>query len=200
MPFFTVLVNWLLENKRPANSTLLAIAIAFTGVLLVVTRGELTTLFVDSTYGDVLILIGSIAWVLYTRSASQFCNWSTLRFTTLSTLAGTFSIIIITGTLTVFGIAQVPQISLLPKLAGHIFYIVGLASIVGVLFWNQGVRIMGSLNGTLFISLVPVSALVIGIAYGNRLYLSEVVGVMLIMLALLANNLFMRRKPQTGLV
>jgi len=194
MPLIAALVGWASDGQRPPGYTLVLIVVALAGVLLVVTRGDLTVLLQgNSAFGDVLILIGAVAWVLYTRSAPRFRGWSSLRFTTLTTLAGTVSVLIITGILTVLGVAHVPQLALLPDLAGHIVYIVGLATIVAVLFWNQGIRVVGPINGVLFINLVPVSAFVIGIAVGNKLYLSELVGATLILVALVVNNLFVRR-------
>jgi len=195
MPLIAALIGWVSNGQRPPGYTLVLIILALAGVLLVVTRGNFTVLLQSkSTFGDVLILFGATAWVLYTRSAPRFRGWSSLRFTTLTVLAGTVSTLIITGTLTAFGVAHVPHLTLLPDLTWHIVYIVGLATIVAVLFWNQAIRVVGPINGVLFINLVPVSAFIIGITVGNKLYPLELVGTALILIALVANNLFARQQ------
>lgn len=195
MPLITVLVNWVAQGQRPSAPTLATIVLAFIGVLLVITRGDPATLLHgDSALGDVLMLMGSLTWVLYTRSAAKFSHWSALRFTTLTALAGTTSIVVITTTLTAFNIAHVPNPALLPALSGHIFYIVVFATIVAVLFWNQGIRIIGVLDGILFINLVPVIALIIGALNGSTLYPAELVGTALTLIALIASNLLARRQ------
>jgi drug/metabolite transporter (DMT)-like permease len=200
MPLIAAIVNWVSTGERPPGYTLVAIGVAFAGVVLVITQGDISTLlYGESAFGDALMLMGSVAWVLYTRSATRFSHWSPLRFTTLTTLAGTSSILFITGTLTLFNIAHVPDLSLLPDLTGNIIYIIVLATIVAVLFWNQGIRVMGVLNGMLFINLVPVSAFIIGLSYGNELHPVELIGAALTLTALVANNLLARRQQSMRL-
>jgi len=194
MPLISALVSSVSQRKRPASYTLVTIAVAFTGVFLIITHGDPSTfIYGNNVFGDGLMLMGSVAWVLYTRSAALFNNWSSLRFTTLTILAGTASILFITGTLTFFKIAHIPQLSLLLDLAGNLIYIIILATIVAVLFWNQGIRVMGVLNGMLFINLVPVTAFIVGIGYGKKLYSIELIGAVLTLTALVANNLLVRR-------
>lgn len=197
MPLIVALVNWISNGERPPGYTLLAIIIAFIGVLLVITRGDVSNLFYgESAFGDCLMLMGSVSWVIYTRSASRFSNWSTLRFTTLTILSGTISIVAITGTLTVLNIAQLPTLDLMNEQAFNILYIIGPATIVAVLFWNQGIRVVGVLNGMLFINLVPITAFAIGLIGGNELHSTELIGAVITLVALISNNLIARRQTR----
>jgi drug/metabolite transporter (DMT)-like permease len=67
--------------------------------------------------------------------------------------------------------------------------------VLAVLAWNAGIAILGPANGVLFINLVPITAFAIGVAQGHRFGASEIIGVVLVIGALLANNLA-ARSPQ----
>ena len=199
MPLIAALISWVADGQRPSGPALGLIALALSGVLLVITHGDPEVLLHgDTAFGDMFILVGAIAWVLYTRSVPRFNGWSSLRFTTLTTLAGTASIVLATGALTLSGAAHLPRLETLPEVAVNIVYIVVLATIAAVLFWNYGIHVLGPLNGMLFINLVPISAFIIGLARGFAPYPAEFAGAALTLLALVANNLLARRASALG--
>ena len=81
MPLMTALVNWGMRGTRPASHTLVAIAIALTGVVLVVSNGHLSALSASGQVGgDLLLLLGALCWVFYTLGAARFTHWSPLRW------------------------------------------------------------------------------------------------------------------------
>jgi drug/metabolite transporter (DMT)-like permease len=89
MPLLTALVLWLRKGVRPARATLSCMALALAGVALVISRGSLSYLASGQMgYGDLLILLGTLCWVIYTMEAASYAAWSPLRFTALSALGG----------------------------------------------------------------------------------------------------------------
>ena len=72
-------------------------------------------------------------------------------------------------------------------------YIVGIASVLGVLSWNAGNKLLGVVNGVLFINFVPVTVFAIRIAQGHHFQPIEFVGAALVIGALIANNVVVRR-------
>ncbi|VAW73774.1 hypothetical protein MNBD_GAMMA12-278 [hydrothermal vent metagenome] len=195
MPFIALLINWLSLGKRPPYQDMLAIAFAFVGIILIITRGNFSSLLeMDSIFGDCLTLLGALSWVFYTRSAIRFNHWSPLRFTTLTVILGTMSIIVITVVLTLVNIAHAPELTLLNEQLVSLLYIVGPATIIAILFWNRGIKTVGISNGMLFVNLVPVVAFSIGYYQGNSLHSMELVGASIVLVTLAISNLASRRK------
>ena len=68
-----------------------------------------------------------------------------------------------------------------------------IASVLGVLSWNAGNKLLGVVNGVLFINFVPVTVFAIRIAQGHHFQPIEFVGAALVIGALIANNVVVRR-------
>lgn len=194
MPLMTALVNWGLRGMRPASHTLFAIALALTGVALVVTNGHLSALAAAGQVGgDLLLLLGALCWVFYTLGAARFAHWSPLRYTTLTCLLGVLSIFAATVAMTRLGHIHLPTVTALQDGLWALAYMVVIGAVVAVLSWNAGIRKLGALNGVLFINFVPVSAFAIGVALGHHFGMAELAGAALVILALVFNSLMSKR-------
>jgi drug/metabolite transporter (DMT)-like permease len=89
-PLVAAVVAWLLRGVRPARATLAFLGVALLGVLLVVTKGRCTGLFAEGTgFGDLLMFLGAVSWVIYTMAGHHFSGWSPLRMTVLTCIPGT---------------------------------------------------------------------------------------------------------------
>jgi drug/metabolite transporter (DMT)-like permease len=66
--------------------------------------------------------------------------------------------------------------------------------LVSMICWNAGTRRIGVLNAMLMLNLVPVVVFAIRFAQGQRFEAIELVGAGLVIGALAANNLYLRRK------
>lgn len=195
MPLITAIVNWLWKGRAPARFTLGAIGTALVGVMLVVTNGHLSSLVTSGeSKGDLLLLLGAVSWVIYTLGAGSFPGWSPLRYTTLTCLLGVMAIFTITGIATIDGAIHVPSIEAIASVEWELAYMIAFASVIAVLGWNAGIKTAGPLNGVLFINFVPVTAFFIGIFQGHRFGSAELMGAMLVIGALIANNLYARRQ------
>ena len=64
--------------------------------------------------------------------------------------------------------------------------------LIALLGWNIGVSILSPINALLFINFVPVTTLLISIYQGNDVTMFDILGTVLIVLSLLANNIFVR--------
>jgi drug/metabolite transporter (DMT)-like permease len=194
MPLMTALVNWGMRGVRPASHTLFAIALALTGVVLVVTDGHLSALSaMGQVGGDLLLLLGALSWVFYTLGAARFAHWSPLRYTTLTCLLGVLSIFAATAAMTRLGHIHPPTAAALQDGLWALAYMVVIGAVIAVLSWNAGIRKLGALNGVLFINFVPVSAFVIGVALGHHFGGAELAGATLVILALVFNSLLSQR-------
>jgi drug/metabolite transporter (DMT)-like permease len=190
-PSMTALAQWLLHGRRPPGFTLGAIALAFCGVVLVVgsqagaTSGKLA--------GDLLVLAGAVSWIAYNLMQAPFAGLGTLRFTTLSCVAGTAVILVVTTFAHAVGAARVPAPSELVAVLPHVAFLAVLGVVAAMLLWNYGQSRVGPLNAILFLNLMPVVTYAIRLAQGARFTWAEWGGAALVVGALIANNLYQRR-------
>lgn len=194
MPIITVIINMLLKKNNPDKATLIYILIALIGVAMVITRGDIHTLTEQgSISSDLLILTGTTCWVIYTMGGATVKGWSPLRYTALSASLGTITTLVATYIATSIGYISMPSINTVLSVGPQMLYLILIAGVVAVISWNTGIKILGAVNGILFINLVPITAFTIGIFQGHQFTVVEVVGACITIGALIANNLNARR-------
>jgi drug/metabolite transporter (DMT)-like permease len=194
-PLIAAVIAWLLRGARPARATLALLGVALLGVLLVVTKGRFTGLFAGGTgLGDLLMFLGAVSWVVYTLGAADFPSWSPLRYTALTCLLSLPAILGATAVATATGYVGTPSAADVESVGWQLAYIIGIASVLGVLSWNAGNKLLGASNGVLFINFVPVTVFAIRIAQGHHFQPIEFVGAALVIGALIANNAVIRRE------
>lgn len=193
-PLIAAIVAWQLKGTRPSHSTLGFLALALAGVVLVITKGHFTGLSGGGTgWGDLLMFFGAVSWVIYTLGAAEFPSWSPLRYTTLTCALALPTIFGLTLVATAFGYVAMPSIEAVASVGWQLAYIIGVASLLAVLSWNAGNRILGAANGVLFINFVPITVFAIRIAQGHRFAPIEFVGAALVIGALIGNSIATRR-------
>ena len=75
----------------------------------------------------------------------------------------------------------------------ELLYMSIIAGVIAVFCWNAGNRYISSINGILFMNLVPVLALIGSIFQGYTVDKIEIAGASLTIIALLCNNLWQRK-------
>ncbi len=195
MPLVTALVRWARGGERPTSVMLGASVAALLGAGLVVTKGDFTTL--EGGLGSLLTLLAVVCWVIYTMEAASFPAFSPLRYTTLTALLGTVTIVAITVLADVVGVQHVPSISDIGTVWWEIGFLVLFGAVAAVLAWNTGARLLGAANTSLFIVLVPVVAFAIRIAGGYHPVAAELWGAGIVISALVFANLAGRRPADT---
>ena len=196
-PAIAVLAQWLLERRRPERFTLACIAVAFFGVLLVVTRGGSAfstdmAITVDELIGNSLVFLGSIAWVTYSVSTRSISHWSSARISALTCLFG------VAAATPVWWLAHAAGATYFPvrfdgALIVKIAFLAIFGALVAIFLWNISLRRIGTLNSVLLSNLTPVVAFAILAVMGAQFTTAELVGAALVVLALGANNLNQRR-------
>ncbi|MFC0198851.1 DMT family transporter [Paracoccus rhizosphaerae] len=195
MPLIAVIITGIRTQTMPAPRGLLAVLIGLTGVVLVVTSGRPTILLEGGVGGgEALVLAGATCWVLYTLGAADFPGWSGLRYTTLTLMLGTVTIMAVEMIALASEYATLPDGTALLRAAPGMAFMVLAASVMGFLFWNAGMRALGPRMGILFINLVPVTAFTIALIGGQVPSPWELVGVSLVIGALIVNSFASRQK------
>lgn len=194
-PSIAAVALWLWRGIRPSNFTLACIALAFAGVVLVVTKGGF--IFIETRrelFGDVIVLLGAACWVVYTMGMPKLGNWSIWRITALTMLPGAIATISLTEILVYHGAIVRPSFGQVTSIGWELAYLSLIGVIAGMLLWNFGNRRIGAQNATLLINLLPVATFVYRAAQGHRFENIELFGAALVVAALVANNLYLRRK------
>jgi len=192
-PSIAAIALWMLHGLRPANFTIACIGVAFSGVVLVVTKGHI--IFVETPRelaGDVIVLIGAACWVVYTMGTSRLAGWSTWRITVLTMIPGALATLILTELLVVAGYIHTPTQDQLLSVGWELAYLSFAGVVLAMLAWNFGNRRIGPQNSTLLINLLPVVTFIFRAAQGYRFETVEIVGASLVVAALIANNLYLR--------
>ncbi|MGQ0421691.1 EamA family transporter, partial [Bacillus sp. HC-Mk] len=122
-----------------------------------------------------------------------FQSWSPLRYTTLTCLFGSISLIVIVTFLTYTNIVTMPSLRTVVSVRFELFYMSIIAGVIAVFCWNMGNRYISSINGILFMNLVPILALIGSIFRGYTVDKIEIAGAALTIIALLCNNLWQRK-------
>lgn len=122
------------------------ILLSFSGVVLVITNGDVFAVLNSpiSLAANLLLIAGALCWVLYTIGGSYFPGWSPLRYTTMTTLLGMISVVLIDLFLVGSGAISVPSAASIITIVPHLFYMALVAGLVAVLCWNVGNRIIYS--------------------------------------------------------
>ena len=190
-PLLTALAVWLTARQTPSRATLAAMGVALLGVVLVITHGDASALIAgDGRAGDLLVLAGVACFVAFTLGGRHLAGeFSPLRYTALSAIGGTFTILVVTALLNVTGTYPMPSGADFGAVWTHTAYIILAGAVVGVLAWNEGVRRIGPANGALFMNLVPVVTFGIEIGRGYRPGGFELFGALLTIAALVFANL-----------
>lgn len=201
-PAMTAIGDWILRGRRPAGFTLACLAAAFIGVLTAVTRGgsalgELADSTARELLGDALVFLGAVAWVSYALMSERFRGWSSLRISALTCTTALAGLLVTWLLALLAGAAQVPTAGALVEHGWRLAFL-GLLGVLAAMFlWNAGIRRIGALNAMLILSLMPVITFSYRAFEGATFAPSELAGAALVVGALIANNLYLRRRAGT---
>ncbi|CCF11153.1 DMT family transporter [Pantoea ananatis] len=195
MPMLGLLTIWALKKVRPRASTFGFILLSFSGVLLVITNGNVSAVLNSpmSLTANLLLIAGALCWVLYTLGGSYFPGWSPLRYTTITTLLGMTSVMGTDVLLMATGKIAVPDTSAIIFVIPHLIYMALVAGLMAVLCWNIGNRIITPTNGVLFMDVVPVTAFLVSALNGVLPTHMQIIGAAITATALVLNNLNQRK-------
>lgn len=171
IPIFSIAIEAIAFRKRQSLKVTLGCIIAFVGVVVLVSQGEITTLFrTRVNFGDVLILVSCLSYALYSVLVGRI-DPGISRWHSLYAQVGFAVVLLLPG----FVMSGPTQIS--PNGALIILYVGIPASIFAPFFWMQGVRYLGSARTSAFLNVVPVTTLVAAsLLLGEPLALFQIVG------------------------
>jgi len=166
IPIATIALSWAFLNKRLRGSEWLGVLISLAGVILIVARGQLTTLLgLSLNIGDLWMLLAVIIWALYTIGL----QWRPTGIDPMLMLAAFTAIgLIALAPACAWEIAQGRHVIVTPASLAGIAYTGILPSFVGYIFYNRAVGEVGAGKASLFIHLMPVFGTLLSAVFLNE--------------------------------
>ncbi len=177
-PLVTMLMAVILLRERAGWRLWVGVLLSVTGVFLIASRGNPEMLFhLQMNRGDLLILLGTVIWGLYTI----FVRILTRSFPVLPATAYANWLGVLLLSPAVYNeVQQMP-----PKITGEvmgIFIYLGIfASVAAFICWNWSVSKIGAIKATVFYNLIPFYAVILSpLVLGENLYFLHLMGGILI--------------------
>jgi drug/metabolite transporter (DMT)-like permease len=177
-PLFVALWSFALFGQRLTPRQAAGICVSLAGVLVIISRGSLAVLFgIGFNRGDVVILIALLIYAFYTASLRKRPPMHPLSFLAIGMALGALLLMPAVGWEIADGKIMVfDAVSFL-----GIAYVSIFPSLLGYLFLNRGVELIGANRAAPFMHLVPVFGSVMAIVWlGERFELFHAVGYALV--------------------
>ena len=152
-PVIIVLISRFFLKQHMSGRQGIGVAVAFLGVIVIITRGDLTLLLALKLHsGDFWVLAGVLCWALYT----VFLYQRPADLLPLSFVGATVSIGILSMLpFYLWELAAGSTINLTPAVGAGILYLALFPSILAYIFWNRSVAEVGARRAGYFIYLMP---------------------------------------------
>ncbi|MGE8207319.1 DMT family transporter [Heyndrickxia sp. NPDC080065] len=182
-PLLTTIFARIILGNNITKNQVIGILFSFVGVLLVITQGSIETIRTLSiSGGDLIIFAGNVCWALYGVLGRRLVKDGTPLSTT------TYTMIVGAVCLTVFSLFTSNPVFLtnIPiGVWGAIAFMAFFTSVLGYLWWNQGMKEIGANKTSLFFNLVPVVTMIISFAIGTPIRIFQFIGAVLVILGVL---------------
>jgi len=166
-PVVGVLVAWVLRGARPYGAMQLALVMALAGALIGIAGSQDLSRVGLPGLGEALMILGNIMWSWYSLAAQDWLRgWSQIRVAAWSIAMAAATAFVLVSSMVLLGYARVPPV---PDLIDFLvlLHLVVPVTILGLLGWNYGVRVLGLSVSSLYLNLVPVTAVLTAVALGD---------------------------------
>ena len=156
LPIFVALISALFYGERMSARVALGVGVSLIGVVTIIVRGDLDTLFaLEFNRGDLLIVVAMIIWALYSiRLRERPAGLSTISFMSFSFIVG----MLLTGAFFLIELALGHSGNYSPKTWAGLAWLGFVPSLVAYFCWNYGVQRLGAPRAGVFAHLIPVFA------------------------------------------
>jgi drug/metabolite transporter (DMT)-like permease len=174
-----LLLGMLFFAQRPGPLRCLGALVSFAGVLVIVTQGSLDALLhLDIGTGELLVMLASACWAVYTLLLPRRPAVHPLSFTAASFAIG----IAMTLPFAVVEYLHGARIILNGTALAGLFYVMVLPSLVAFLLFNRGVELIGSATAGQVLNLMPVGgALLAALILKEPLHTPHIIGMAMIL-------------------
>ena len=176
-PVVAALMDRLIGGRRLPGRTVIAVIVAVAGGLIAALGPSQA--HAASHGGEILILLCMICWTWYSMQTQSWLaplGIGPLRLTMVTTGAAGLALWAIYGLTALAGLQPLPAAWPSGRDLAILGYLVVGPTAVAIFTWNLGTGRLGVTVATLFLNLSPVFSVLIGLAFGAELTLSELIG------------------------
>lgn len=189
-PLLTTLLASAFLGERPSARHLLALPVALAGVAIVITQGQLSMLgSLQVARGDLLMLGANFSWAAYNVLGRRFMPQGAPLGNTAWVMTAGAGLLLICAAL----FSDAPMHTLGVKASSAMLVMTLGGTVLAYLFWTIGIEHLGAARTSIFLNLVPVSAMLIAAAVGTLPTVAQLAGGMLVLGGVTVSMLPMRR-------
>ncbi len=188
-PLTTSLIGSLLQRKLLTRGAVFSLVVCLSGVLLVLTNGELQRLIsFEFNHGDQIIFLGMLCWSLYTYLTQGISRWMPMiPYTFIGMLAG-LGVISVVAAFSAEAHPVQESLAISQIVLADLLFIGVFGTVGGYLLWISGVKQLGAANASLFFNFVPIFAALTAVTFGQN-----VTGLQLLGMAIVISGLLLPR-------
>lgn len=198
-PLTTSLIGSLLQRQFPTRGAVFSLVVCLSGVLLVLTNGELKRLLgFEFNYGDQMIFLGMLCWSIYTYLTQGISRWMPMI---PYTLVGMLSGVVVISLVTAFNAKVHPlqeSLAISQTVFMDLVFIAVFGTVGGYLLWISGVKQLGAANASLFFNFVPVFAALTAFAFGQNVTGLQLLGMATVIAGLLLPRMIKWQQQYTA--
>lgn len=176
-PLLTAILAAVFLKERITRRHMVALPVAFGGVAIVITEGDLSHLAsLTLARGDVLMLCAALSWAGYNVMVKRYMpSGAVMAHTSWIMTAG--ALILLVAALAAGGEPHWPRASAQLALATMV---VG-GTVLAYLFWGMAIARLGAGKAAIFMNLIPVFAMLTGMLLGLVPTLAQLAGGVLVL-------------------
>ena len=178
-PILIVIISWLRFRERLAWPQALGVLLSLSGVLFIISGGNLTALLqLRAGFGDLLVVIASCLWASYSVNLKNYPpGLHPLAYQTAIALIGLAVLL----PLYLAEIASGKTFEVTVATVATIAYVAIFASVLAFIFWNRAVTALGANIAGPFIHLMPVFSTILAVLFlGEALVKVQIIAIFMI--------------------
>ncbi len=192
-PIIIVLISWARFKDRLSLRQCLGVAISLCGVLLIISRGDLSSLLqLQFNSGDILVFLAACLWAFYSVNLKKYpSGLHPLAYQTAIAMVGLTALL----PLYLLEIASGKTLLVTPGSVVTIIYVAVFASVLAFIFWNRAVSMLGANIAGPFIHLMPAFSTILAVFFlGETLTQNHLMAILLIFGGIFMTTFRVRRK------
>ncbi|WP_318582635.1 DMT family transporter [Bacillus paranthracis] len=193
-PLVTTLLASVILREKIVKRQGIGMLLALIGVVFVLTQGSFIAIQnLSFSKGDFYILLGNICWALYGVLGRKFIKTgSPIQTTTYTMTIGALAFTIMSFTQK----STVPLFEITLLAWGAILFMAIGMSVLGYLWWNNGIAQIGAARTSLFFNLVPVVTMIISFLEGVNIAPAQCIGMILVITGVMCSSGFIQIKSK----
>ncbi len=193
IPVIIVVISRVFYKERLSIRQLLGVLVSFSGVLLIISKGDIAALLgLTFNRGDLLVLAAAFIWAFYSANLRNYPEGlNPLAYLNVSIGVGLVFLV----PLYLFEIGRGRLVQFTVPTILTISYVALFASVLAFICWNRAVRVVGANKAGPFIHLMVVFSTILAILFlGETLLPYHLQGIVLVFSGIVLTTYVMKKK------